>query len=220
MALCRNMTRYKALSRPLGFTLIEVMIVVLVLGFMATAVRMSFVANSPEKILNKASLRFAGIVEVAAEYAMLNSVELGLVIDERSYEFVVFDGERWEKLSDYKELSLYELPENIAIDLVLDDLPIEAPQLFDADTFALDDEDEFYESSFDDIGFEKDSSQEKKSTKKIVPQVYLLSSGDITPFSLRFFFKEQDLLDKPFYYNVTGLYSTPLTIEGPIFDAI
>lgn len=206
--------------RQSGFTLIEVMIVIVLIGLMASTVSFTFQADSPEENLKKQSMRFSGLFEIASEYSMLNNVELALVIKKDSYLFVVFDGERWIKPEDSEALTTYVLPEEIEIELSLDDLPIDEPQLFDTETFKLEEEDDFSESSFDSVGFEKETlteAERKEKNAKYIPQIYILSGGDITPFSLRFYYIEDDSERSP-SYTVTGLYSTPLTVAGPFFD--
>lgn len=207
--------------RQSGFTLIEVMIVIVLIGLMVSTIQFAVQADSPEEALKKESMRFAGFFEIATEYSMLNNLELGLVIKKESYQLVFFDGERWAAIEDNSALTAYQLPEAIEIEIILDDLPIDEPQLYDANTFKLEEEDDFSESSFDSVGFEKETLTEEEliaKKTKFIPQVYILSGGDITPFSLRFYFNEEAFLDNPPHYLVTGLYSTPLTIDGPLFN--
>ena len=108
--------------------------------------------------------------------------------------------------------------EGVELVLQLDDLPIEEPQLFDSQMFTeLQEENE---NDFDsgDSKEQTDDSGNAKEKKTLIPQVYMLSGGDITPFSLRFQFVENNYTEAKLHYKVTGLYTTPLTIEGPLFD--
>ena len=189
-----------------GFTLIEVMLVIVLIGVMVSAVQFSFSGNKPEQLLEQNSARFAGIFDVAAEYGLLNNVELGLFIEENSYQFLGYDGVSWSPIADNPLFEVYTLPEGIEITLQLDDLPIEAPQLFDSSVLINEDEEE----SFTD-------DAEKKKT---IPQVYMLSGGDITPFSLTFSLADFAFDgDENISFKVSGIYTTPLTIEGPLVNA-
>lgn len=189
-----------------GFTLIEVMLVIVLIGVMVSAVQFTFSGNKPEQLLEQNSARFAGIFDVAAEYGLLNNVELGLFIEENSYQFLGYDGVSWSPIADNPLFEVYTLPEGIEITLQLDDLPIEAPQLFDSSVLINEDEDE----SFTD-------DAEKKKT---IPQVYMLSGGDITPFSLTFSLADFAFDgDENISFKVSGIYTTPLTIEGPLVNA-
>lgn len=189
-----------------GFSLIEIMVVIVLIGLMASAVQFTFSGNDPEKLLDKESQRFSAIFNTAAEYSMLNNIELGLVVEDNTYQFVAFDGETWVATTDTPFLAPYTLPENITIVLTLDDLPLDEPPLI----YVLHEENEDSDIEF--------SGSELDEEKKLIPQVYILSGGDLTPFSLRF--QLTDRFDEDTYvsYLVSGLYDTPLTIEGPMFD--
>jgi len=192
-----------------GFTLIEVMVVVVLIGIIASLVQFNFAGKRPEDILQQESLRFAAIFEVAAEYGMLNNIELGLIVKKDSYQFLGYDGTQWTEIPEQDWQANVTLPEEVELTLELDDLPIEEPMLFDADTFKEKDEDDFTLLS------------KEEQEKKIIPQVYILSGGDLSPFSVTFRLTEElayieDAEDLA--YRVTGIYSIPLTIEGPVLE--
>ncbi|MEI6893525.1 MAG: type II secretion system minor pseudopilin GspH [Colwellia sp.] len=192
-----------------GFTLIEVMIVVVLIGLMASLVQFNYAGNENEDKLRHESAKFAAIFEVAAEYGMLNNIELGLMVNKESYRFVGYDGTRWTEIPDQDWQADVTLPKEVELTIELDDLPIEEPLLFDTDTFTEKDEEDFTLLS--------DEDQEEK----IIPQVYILSGGDITPFSVTFRIAEElEYFDNTddLAYRVTGIYSVPLTIEGPTLD--
>ena len=192
-----------------GFTLIEVMVVIVLIGLMASLVQFNISGNNPADKLKHESARFAAIFEVAADYGMLNNVELGLIVKKDSYQFVGYDGTQWTEIPDQDWQAHVTMSEEIELSLELDDLPIDEPLLFDADTFKEKDEDDFTLMS------------KEEREKKIIPQVYILSGGDLTPFSVTFRLNE-DLAfiegAEDLAYRVTGIYSIPLTIEGPVLD--
>lgn len=196
-------------SKQSGFTLIEVMVVVVLIGLMASLVQFNATGNKADDSLMHESAKFAAIFEVAAEYGMLNNIELGLIVNDNSYKFVGYDGTSWSEVPDQDWDTDITLPEEIEISLELDDLPIEEPLLFDTDTFKEKDEEDFTLLS------------KEEQEKKIIPQVYILSGGDLTPFSVTFrIIEELAHIDnaEDIAYRVTGIYSTPLAIEGPTLD--
>jgi len=195
-------------SKNSGFTLIEVMVVVVLIGLMASLVQFNFSGSKPEDKLQHESVRFAAIFEVAAEYGMLNNIELGLIVRKDSYQFLGYDGSQWAEIPELDWDTTITLPEEIVLSIELDDLPIEEPLLFNRDTFTEKDEEDFTLLSRED------------QEKKIIPQVYILSGGDLTPFSVTFRIIEElaDVAIEDLAYRVTGIYSLPLTIEGPILD--
>jgi len=225
----------------LGFTLIEMMLVIMLIGLMATFIQFNAGGDKKEQLLKQASMRFAGIFEIAAEYSMLNNVELGLLVDKTSYQFLAFDGSRWTDVGGNELLVSTSLPEGIEIVLELDDLPIEEPLLFDTELLEesgfgngddedklSDEEDELGREEADDDSRSQNSSGSKnKPRKKLIPQVYILSGGDISPFSLTFYFNDDfssgidndyDFNEEQPLYRVTGIYSVPLKVEGPKLD--
>lgn len=192
---------YRTLSSRLaGFTLIEMMMVIVVVGILASAIQFTFRGNQSDKQLAKESQRFAAMFELASEYGMLNNVELGLYIEEQRYQFLAFDGQQWVALSEAETLVPVELPENMGLSLTLDELPIEPSLLTDLQLVLAEQDD-----------FKEDEDLPPQ------PQVLMLSGGDITPFSVSFYFLDE-FADADIEYKVTGLYHTPLTIEGPISD--
>ncbi|MCJ8319693.1 MAG: type II secretion system minor pseudopilin GspH [Colwellia sp.] len=227
----------------LGFTLIEMMLVIMLIGIMATFVQFNAGGDKKEQLLKKSSMRFAGVFELAAEYSMLNNVQLGLLVDKTSYQFLAYDGTRWTDVGSNDLLVSTSLPDGIEIKLELDDLPIEEPLLFDADLLEesgftngddendlSDEEDELGEeeaSNGDDNRSQNSNGSKNKRKKKLIPQVYILSGGDISPFSLTFYFNDDfsngidadvDFNEEQPLYRVTGIYSVPLKIEGPKLD--
>jgi len=201
-------------TKTKGFTLLEVLVVIALIGLIVSSVQFNFSGKRPEDTLKKVSYQFAELFESAANYGLLNNIELGLYIDKTSYRFLGYDGVKWSEIPSQDWLGTQTLPEEVTFELTLDDLPIEEPLLFDSSIFKAQDEEYL---SFNAI----EEAKKAKKEKLLLPQVYILSGGDITPFSLTFQFTEEatlydDLGDLA--YRVTGIYSTPLTVEGPVLD--
>ncbi|WP_448569437.1 type II secretion system minor pseudopilin GspH [Thalassotalea ganghwensis] len=189
--------------RTTGFTLIEVLLVIVVVGLMVAAVQFSFESNKPETQLQQESVRFAGIFDLAAQYGLLNNVELGLVIQENSYQFVGYDGTQWVELPNADGFSAYQLPEKMKITVSFDDLAPDENALIDRELFEPDDD---------------DFTLDEQEDKPIIPQVYILSGGDITPFTLTFAYHHSVQFEQEITYQVIGQYTTPLEVKGPIID--
>jgi len=193
----------------MGFTLIEVLLVIVVVGIMVAAIQINFSTSKPDEQLHKESVRFAHVFNAVAEFGLLNNLELGLYTSENSYQFVGYDGVRWSPLEDNQLLALYQLPDAVEIRLIFDDLPLEQPNLIEADLFIPDDEQ-----------LEQMQDEMSEDEKPIIPQVYILSGGDITPFRVEFTLVDNDFLEQDIRYAVQGLYTTPVTVIGPIIDGV
>lgn len=194
-----------------GFTLLEMMLVVVVIGLMATLIVTSLVGTKPEQELEHQGKRFMAVFELASEYALLNNVELGVVVKDNSYQFVGFDGEYWRELNDKDEFTKFEVQKPVLLSIQLDDLPIEEPNIIDSKLFKQ--EESLYENAFDDvdIGEKPDPNKPAKPKVKIIPHVYMLSGGEITPFKLVFEFDYS--MNSDAQYWVSGDFSLPLTAQ-------
>ena len=77
--------------RSNGFTLVEVMLVMLLIGLLATTVVMNFSGESREERLEKEAERFQQLFQFVAETAMLKQQEWGLYVLPDRYGFLYYD---------------------------------------------------------------------------------------------------------------------------------
>lgn len=98
----------------MGFTLIEVMVVVVIIGILINYVAISFGRNGPADMLKDESQRLTSLIELASEEALLRSVLIGVDITEESYGFLSLNEGEWEVVSDtlFRER---QLPEELEI---------------------------------------------------------------------------------------------------------
>lgn len=193
-----------------GFTLLEVMLVLVIIGLAASAIVFGFGGHDRVEQVNKQSQRFAVVFNMASDFAVLNQQTLGLRIEseKNSYHFLRLDDEQqWQLLEGEPAFTAHQLPEDFALELNLDDLPWQTEdRLFDDELF-----DE--KLSVSDDGVEIGDEEQQRPEP---PQVFILSSGDITPFSVLFSFVPNFGSEQPVYFRVNGDDSIPLTREGPL----
>jgi len=197
-------------QRQTGFTLLEVMLVITLMGLFVSFVVVNMGGTDQAQQLEKQARRFQVIVDMASDVAILNQRQLGLRIEDekQSYHFMYLDdNQKWQLLANDKVFEETELKEPFTMELVLDGLPWESEDnLFDQELF-----DE--ELSISDEGVEIGNEEEKLLPP---PQILIFSSGEITPFSLVFKY-EPDFGDDPItYFRVNGVDETPLVLEGPL----
>lgn len=198
------------MRRPAGFTLLEVMLVLLLMGLATGYVMLNAFGASQGEKLEEQARRFQVVFDMAADFAVLNQQQLGLRLEEKDneYSFMILDDEdRWQRLEGLPGLEAHTLPEPFALQLTLDDLPWqEDDSLFDSGVF-----DE--ELSVSDEGVDIGNEEEKLIPP---PQIMIMSSGDITPFSMAFIYEPNFGGDEPVYFQVNGEDTPPLKRVGPL----
>ena len=111
--------------RQTGFTLIELMVVMVIIGVMAGFVVLSLGIGSRDEVHEEAK-RFEALVEIAIQESLLSGRELGVVFSEHGYGFhspeIVEDKIKWLPLQGDDHLGqVRELPESIELELEVED---------------------------------------------------------------------------------------------------
>ena len=198
-------------AKHAGFTLLEVMLVLLIMGLATGAVVLGYSGENGQELLKKQTQRLQVVFNMASDFAVLNQRQLGLRVedDDNSYYFMYLDEEQeWQKLEQDDTFAEHRLPDLFSLELSLTDLPWETEDsLFSSDVF-----DE--ELSVSNDGVEIGSEEEEK--KLDPPQIFIFSSGEITPFSITLAYEPEFGNELPAYYRIDGQDSTPVTSEGPL----
>ncbi|MCU7932496.1 MAG: type II secretion system minor pseudopilin GspH [Candidatus Thiodiazotropha sp. (ex Codakia rugifera)] len=100
-----------------GFTLVEVMVVVIIIGILINYVALSFGRSSPSDLLKSEAQRLSSLIGLASEEALLRSLLIGVDIDEESYSFLTLDEGNWQPMTD----NLFRgrrLPEGIELSII------------------------------------------------------------------------------------------------------
>lgn len=77
-------------GRLKGFTLIELMIVITIIGVMAGIIGLSVTTGDPAKAAEKEAKRFIAVMSMALDEAAFNQQDLGIHLEEESYSFLVW----------------------------------------------------------------------------------------------------------------------------------
>ncbi|QIZ78415.1 type II secretion system minor pseudopilin GspH [Ferrimonas lipolytica] len=169
MLHCRHIA-----SQQRGFTLLELLLVITLIGIMATSVAMVLSGDKTREALLESGNEFTVVLGTALEDAELTGELLGVVVEEQRYFFARWnlDDKDWEMVTGidplYRER---QLPNGIEMSLQLEGLPL-----------AQGDEPEESEFGLDESLFEK-SDEEKEERPE--PQLLLLPSGEMTAFNLQ-----------------------------------
>jgi general secretion pathway protein H len=151
----------RARSAQRGFTLIEVLVVLVIMAAMAGLLVIGF-RDNPEQRLRREADNLAGLLNAAADEAVMRGVELGLAIDDEGYRFVYFDTKKkqWLAAAD-KALAPHAFPDPVSVTITLDGEQLDEQMLERIRVLS-----------------------ERGDDEKLRPMVLLLSSGEVTPFTL------------------------------------
>lgn len=184
-----------------GFTLIELMLVIVIMGYLVTLVRLPSLAPDPFDLVEKHAKTISTQINLASEFAVLNNVQLGLAVTESRYSFLMFDGEKWQPLAEPPFVAA-ELEPELHLELVLDGLAWHQENLLSAVEF-------IDEESLEELA---ELSEEEKQLA--FPQIFLLSSGELSPFDLRITYDNG--FDDTVEFLVRGLFTSPVNLYDPL----
>jgi general secretion pathway protein H len=140
-----------------GFTLLELLVVVAIIGLLAGAVALSWKVVGNDQEMEQETGRLRGLVDLLHEEALMQTRDYGLMFTETGYRFYVFDYQqlKWVEAQGDKLLEPHLLRPLLSMALLLDgrEVPIE-PDF------------------------------ESQDIENPEPQVMLLSSGEVTPFQI------------------------------------
>jgi general secretion pathway protein H len=108
--------------RSKGFTLVEILIVMLIIAVIISLAVLSVSSTGRDSQLDEESRRIEGLVGLLHERALLEGRDFGLRIEPAAYEFVVYDPrrDRWMMMDQEREFRHRELPKGISFQLQLD----------------------------------------------------------------------------------------------------
>lgn len=183
-----------------GFSLIEILVVLVIIAFSTQLVVFSL-DDDYEEGLAKEALRLHTIVNMASEYAVMNQIELGMMMDKQKLEFLVFDGESWVAFEEEDLFKPIELGELYRLTLNLEGLGWSQDNLLEQAKWR-----ELLSGNGDDL---------LELQKRKIPQVLLLSSGEMSAFQLQL---EADGYSEPVFF-IEGEYVAPATLrKEPVDD--
>jgi general secretion pathway protein H len=108
--------------RNKGFTLVEILVVVVIMAVVISLAVLSVSATGRDSQLDEESRRIEGLVGLLHDRALLEGRDFGLRIEPGAYEFVVYDPRRnrWLMMDQEREYRHRELPKGISFQLQLD----------------------------------------------------------------------------------------------------
>ena len=177
-----------------GFTLIELLVVLVIISMFSGMIVLSIGDNFSRELRSEAE-RFQRLIIAASDEAIFTSSQLGVVIDKHQYSLARFDtvSQSWQPFIG-QAFRLHSLPESMQLSLSIEGFSRPgsdaAPQ---AVNFGGSRSSDLTENNENDqsnglYSFEADSSDggNEGLELNIMPQILMLSSGEVTVFSLEF----------------------------------
>ncbi len=209
------------LRRPAGFTLIEVMVVIVIIGVMATMIVVSVTLGDPQRELRNEAERLRTVLALAAEEAVIQQVELGAEFTESGYRFLKWEmaaadagtgssftnnpglsggtsAQQPQKIDPQTGKPMEPEAEWVVLggDEILREyeLPEGMRMLVQVDFEAV------------DIEYKPEEKSNIKVEEKLVPTLLFLSSGETSPFRIEMFSEKGD--------------GKPVFIEGSVIGQV
>jgi len=142
------------IGRRGGFTLLEVMVVVVIIAILTTIAVLSVGVLGSDRELDSEGDRFTDVIAAATEQAQLEGRDYGIWFGATRYEVLTYEqlGQTWQSVVDDRLYQSHELPAGLAMRLEMEGRPITP-------------------------------ASEVPGIAR-VPQVLLYASGDASPYSL------------------------------------
>ena len=194
-------------NKPRGFTLIELLVVLVIISMFSGMIVLSIGDNFSRELRSEAE-RFQRLVVAASDEAIFTSSQLGVAIDKSRYSLVRFDpvSQSWLPLTG-QAFRLHSLPESMKMSWSIEGFSRpgsdDAPQdinFGDGNSSGSDEDDDDNNNNNNNdndrigaygLGDESDIdaeniAQKDLAYKKITPQILMLSSGEVTVFTIEF----------------------------------
>lgn len=166
-----------------GFTLLEILAVLVIISIIVSFAGLSLSSRATDERLENEADQLGALLQLAADEAIVQGEEIGLLIAADGYAFYHLEENQWTAY-DAGPLRERNLPPGMNLTLASNDREqVELPLPESAD---------------------KNAGQDKKKPQ---PQILLLSSGELTPFVLQLRLERY-----PVYFQAEGKMTGAITV--------
>ena len=164
------MCRMRRMQR--GFTLLELMVVIVLIGIILTFVVQSVGDGGRRDRIQREAQRIVALVELVGEEAVLKSSVIGMHFQPDGYEFMRYNGQGWSLIEGDELLRQRSLDSMMQLQLLVEGFRIDLETVTHATA-----------SEGEGEGGEKDGPK---------PQVVFLSSGERSAFELTLVYEDDE----------------------------
>ncbi|MEG0009199.1 MAG: GspH family T2SS minor pseudopilin variant ExeH [Aeromonas sp.] len=160
-----------------GFTLLEVLLVAMLMGLIATAATLSMGGAKGDRELDKQARRFMATLQQAQEYSVMDGRLLGLRLEDHGWQFMSRNPKdrKWQALTGDKILGPVQLSEEMTLAVALEGFSWRT----DSD----------------------EKTEQGRDERERTPQVFIFPGGELTPFVLTL---SQQVDDEKYLRTVKG----------------
>ena len=145
--------------RSAGFSLIELLVVIVILAIMASMVLLSVATLRSDDPAQTEAQRLTALLEFVSEEALVQGRDFGVEFFENGYRFLAYDpdGSSWSVVQDEAALRPREIPPDLRLVLAVEGREV--------------------------VVYPLDAARERRRDE-LRPHVGIFSSGELTPFEL------------------------------------
>ncbi|MBI3562652.1 MAG: type II secretion system minor pseudopilin GspH [Gammaproteobacteria bacterium] len=142
-----------------GFTLVELLVVLVMIGIILSVATLSISTGDISAQMDVEMRRIYALINLAREEAIIQGQEMALAVEPHEYGFETYETTDWQPMDQDKMFRTRTLQVGMQLSLVADKSPLDLSNLNNAEA-------------------------DKKPAKPEPARVYILSSGEISPFEL------------------------------------
>jgi general secretion pathway protein H len=204
------------MRRQQGFTLLEIMVVVVIMGFAMAGAVIKITTNSPVDTVEKEAQRFYQLINLLQEEAWMTGNTYGLIVEQEKYSFYKLERNQGASLSESSVSTSDDedaAPESMWVPIEGDSFFQEKklPEEVFANLKIEPKEDSLF--SWDSI-FDKEPGQD--DTDVLTPQIFYSAAGEPhTIYNVTFMIRTDT---RDISYIVKSAFDGYLEIEGPLYE--
>jgi len=205
---CPGPLNWQLQHRSAGFTLIEMMVVIFIIGIVASFATLT-VGQSQTRVLQDEMKRLQSLLTLGSDEAVLQTEEFALEVYRNGYRFMHLEQAQqqweWQPVQDNAIFRARCFPDGVELAAEIEGTPAVLERLDCAAAAAAADAEKNKEEKF--------ASDTLKKPEDVPPRIFLLSSGEMTPFELTL-----SLPDKKSSSRLVGELTGKLTLPTPDDD--